>query len=76
MTAKKPFDGFDFEDFRADRPYSLENYVEPPPSDELIASIEQELVSSRNWVAIGCRRPISTSPGATMADLSTATATR
>jgi SMI1-KNR4 cell-wall len=43
MTEKRPFDGFDFEGFWADRPYSLENYVEPPPSDELIASIEQEL---------------------------------
>ena len=43
MTAKRPFDGFDFEGFWADLPYSLENYVEPPPSEELIASIEQEL---------------------------------
>jgi SMI1/KNR4 family protein SUKH-1 len=43
MTPKRPFDGFDFEGFWADGPYSLENYVEPPPSDELIASIEQEL---------------------------------
>jgi hypothetical protein len=43
MTAKRPFDGFDFEGFWDDHPYSLENYVEPPPSDELIASIEQEL---------------------------------
>jgi SMI1-KNR4 cell-wall len=43
MTAKRPFDGFDFEGFWADDPYSLEKYVEPPPSDELIASIEQEL---------------------------------
>jgi hypothetical protein len=43
MTSKRPFDGFDFEDFWNDCPYSLENYVEPPPSDELIASIEQEM---------------------------------
>jgi len=43
MTAKRPFDGFDFEGFWNDCPYSLENYVEPPPSDELIASIEQEM---------------------------------
>jgi SMI1 / KNR4 family (SUKH-1) len=43
MTAKRPFDGFDFEGFWADLPYSLENDVEPPPSEELIASIEQEL---------------------------------
>ena len=43
MTAKKPFDGFDFEGFWDDDPYSLENYLERPPSDELIASIEREL---------------------------------
>jgi hypothetical protein len=43
MTAKRPFDGFDFEGFWDDDPYSLENYVERPPSDELIASVEQEL---------------------------------
>lgn len=43
MTAKRPFDGFDFEGFWDDHPYSLESYIEPPPSDELIASIEQEL---------------------------------
>ena len=38
MTAKKPFDGFDFEGFWKDSPYSLENYVEPPPSDRLPAA--------------------------------------
>ena len=43
MTAKSPFDGFDFEGFWDDHPYSLENYVEPPPNDVLIASIEREL---------------------------------
>jgi hypothetical protein len=43
MTAKRPFDEFDFEGFWNDHPYSLENYVEPSPSDELIASIEEEL---------------------------------
>lgn len=43
MTTKKPFDDFDFEGFWDDHPYSLENYVEPPPSDWLVASIEREL---------------------------------
>jgi hypothetical protein len=43
MTAKRPFDGFDFEGFWDDCPYSLENYIEPPPNDLLIASIEREL---------------------------------
>jgi hypothetical protein len=43
MTAKRPFDRFEFEGFWDDCLFSLENYVEPPPSDELIASIEQEL---------------------------------
>jgi hypothetical protein len=43
MTSRKPFDGFDFQGFWDDHPYSLENYVEPPPIDALIASIEQEL---------------------------------
>ncbi|MBR0955018.1 SMI1/KNR4 family protein [Bradyrhizobium canariense] len=43
MTTNRPFDGFDFEGFWDDRPNSLENCVEPPPSDELIASIEQEI---------------------------------
>jgi hypothetical protein len=43
MTAKGPFDDFDFEGFWDDGPYSLENYVEPPPNDLLIASIEREL---------------------------------
>src|ERR1700760_3646793 len=43
MTAKRPFDGFDFEGFWDDHPYSLEKYIGAPPSDELIASVEQEL---------------------------------
>lgn len=43
MKAKRPFDGFDFEGFWNDHPYSLEKYVEPPPNDWLIASIEREL---------------------------------
>lgn len=43
MGAKSAFEGFDFEGFWNDREYSLKNYVEPAPSDELIASIEEEL---------------------------------
>jgi hypothetical protein len=43
MKEKRPFDGFDFEGFWDDNPYSLERYVEPPPNDLLIASIEREL---------------------------------
>jgi len=43
MTTKGSFHGFEFEGFWNDCPYSLENYVEPPPSGELIASIEQEM---------------------------------
>jgi hypothetical protein len=43
MTAKRPFDGFDFEGFWDDCPYSMENYVETPPNDRLIASVQQEL---------------------------------
>ena len=37
------FEGFDFEGFWDDHEYSLANYVEPAPSDELIAEIEAEL---------------------------------
>ncbi|MCA1537295.1 SMI1/KNR4 family protein [Bradyrhizobium sp. NBAIM03] len=43
MATKRLFDDFDFEGFWNDCPYSLENYVEPPPTDELIASIEHEI---------------------------------
>jgi len=43
MGAKSAFAGFDFEGLWDDCEYSLKNYVEPAPSDELIASIEQEL---------------------------------
>jgi hypothetical protein len=42
-SAERAFDGFNFEEFWDDHPYSLENYVEAAPSDELIASIEEEL---------------------------------
>ncbi|SDD95975.1 SMI1/KNR4 family protein [Rhodococcus tukisamuensis] len=37
------FDGVDFEGFWDDGEYSRENYVESAPTDELIASIEEEL---------------------------------
>lgn len=40
---KKHFDDFDFTNFWDDDEYSFENYIEEYPSDELIASIEQEL---------------------------------
>jgi hypothetical protein len=43
MVAKSAFEGFDFEGFWYDCEYSLKSYVEPAPSDELIASIEEEL---------------------------------
>jgi len=42
MGAKSAFEGFDFEGLWDDSEYSLQ-YVEPAPSDELIASIEEEL---------------------------------
>ncbi len=38
-----PLAGIDLDDFWDDCDYSLQNYVEPPPSDALIASIEQQL---------------------------------
>lgn len=38
------FDNFDFTDFWEHSVYDLkEDYVSEPPSDELIASVEQEL---------------------------------
>ena len=37
------FDGFDFTNFWEDSEYALEEYVSEPPSDEQIASVEQEL---------------------------------
>src|SRR5437899_2776617 len=43
MAAKSAFEGFDFEELWDDCEYSLKEYVEPAPSDELIASIEEEL---------------------------------
>ena len=38
-----PFEGFDFTDFWDDDEYALKEYVSEPPSDELIASVEEEL---------------------------------
>jgi hypothetical protein len=43
MSAKNVFADFDFKDFWIDAKFSLKNYVEPAPSDELIAAIEKEL---------------------------------
>jgi hypothetical protein len=43
MGAKSAFEGVDFDGFWDDCEYSLETYVESAPSDELIASIEEEL---------------------------------
>lgn len=37
------FEAFDFANFWDDDPYALAEYVSEPPSDALIASIEQEL---------------------------------
>ena len=39
----KYFEDFDFTDFWDDYEYSLEEYVNPSPTDELIQSIEDEL---------------------------------
>jgi len=38
-----PFEGFDFTNFWDDNEYALKEYVSEPPSDELIASVEEEL---------------------------------
>ncbi len=38
-----PFENFDFSDFWEDNEYSLREYVEDPPSDDLVRSIEAEL---------------------------------
>ena len=37
------FEGFDFTNFWEDSVYALKEYVSESPSDELIASVEQEL---------------------------------
>ena len=38
-----PFEGFDLTHFWDDNWYALKEYVSEPPSDELIASVEEEL---------------------------------
>ncbi len=38
-----PFEGFDLTSFWDDNWYALKEYVSDPPSDELIASVEEEL---------------------------------
>lgn len=38
-----PFEGFDFTNFWDDNLYALKEYVSEPPSDELIARVEEEL---------------------------------
>ena len=38
-----PFEGFDLTGFWDDSMYALKEYVSDPPSDELIASVEEEL---------------------------------
>ena len=38
-----PFEGFDLTNFWDDNWYALKEYVSDPPSDELIASVEEEL---------------------------------
>ena len=38
-----PFEGFDLTNFWDDNCYALKEYVSDPPSDELIASVEEEL---------------------------------
>jgi hypothetical protein len=43
MSEKGAFDGFDFEGLWNDSAYSLKSYVESPPNDESIASIEEDL---------------------------------
>lgn len=40
---KQIFKDFDFTDFWDDSDYSLQEYIEKPPSDELIQSIEEDL---------------------------------
>ncbi|MFB6365175.1 SMI1/KNR4 family protein [Paenibacillus elgii] len=42
-AGKVPFEGFDLTNFWEDSDYALKEYVSEPPTDELIASIEQEL---------------------------------
>ena len=40
---RNPFEGFDLNNFWEDDDYARKNYTEEPPTDDLIAEIEQEL---------------------------------
>lgn len=42
-TAATPFEGMDFSEFWDDSDYAIREYVSDPPTDELIASVEEEL---------------------------------
>ncbi len=42
------FEGFDLTNFWDDRDYAKKEYIEPEPSDELIASVEQERKASKD----------------------------
>ena len=41
------FEGFDFTNFWEDSAYALEEYVNKPPSDELIASANKNFLESK-----------------------------
>ncbi|WP_339320490.1 SMI1/KNR4 family protein [Paenibacillus sp. FSL R10-2734] len=41
---KKPVMAFDFSEFWDDSEYALEEYVSDPPTDEMVASVQEELV--------------------------------
>ena len=43
VSSDTPFEGFDLTNFWDDNWYALKEYVSDPPSDELIASVEEEL---------------------------------
>ena len=43
VPGSTPFEGFDLTNFWDDNWYALKEYVSEPPSDELIASVEEEL---------------------------------
>ena len=43
VPGDNPFEGFDLTNFWDDNWYALKEYVSDPPSDELIASVEEEL---------------------------------
>ena len=43
VSGDTPFEGFDLTNFWDDNWYALKEYVSDPPSDELIASVEEEL---------------------------------